>query len=381
MSWMETSTVLLRQEFIVLANQPDSNLSALCRRFKVSRKTAYKWIDRSQAKDAIVPEVLIDRSRRPLSSPAQTDSQMEQLVCELRGRHPVWGGRKIHTRLMDLGHTNVPAPSTITDILRRNGLLDPKVSIKHTAYMRFEHPAPNDLWQMDFLGHFPIDSGRCHALTVLDDHSRFCLGVRACEDETGKIVQKHLTELFGLYGLPRRILCDNGSPWGCDSQRRHTWLSAWMIRLGISICHGRPYHPQTQGKDERFNRTVKAEVIGTRRFADISQVQASFDPWRDIYNLERPHEAIGMQTPATRYRPSIREFPTTLAPVEYAPGDIIRKVQKDGSIDYKASYHTISKAFAGHPVALRPTKIDGQMDVFFCHEKVARIDLKSQTQN
>jgi transposase InsO family protein len=376
---MEASTMRLRHEFVALANQPDSNLSALCRRFKVSRKTAYKWIDRCGAGESIDPAKLADHSRRPHASPTQTDPEMEQRVCDLRHKRPSWGGRKIHTRLMAQGHQDVPASSTVTDILRRHGLLDPRESVRHTAYKRFEHPEPNDLWQMDFLGHFPIDSGRCHALTVLDDHSRFCIGVRACENETGKTVQKHLTDLFCIYGLPWRILCDNGSPWGCDSERRHTWVTAWLIRLGIRVSHGRPYHPQTQGKDERFNRTVKTEVIGTRRFADIHHVQQELDPWRDIYNLERPHEAIGMKTPATRYRTSIREFPATLPPIEYAPGDIVRKVQKDGTIEYKGKRYIISKAFIGNPVALRLSGIDGEMDVFFCHMKVARIDLKSKT--
>jgi transposase InsO family protein len=376
---MEASAVRLREEFLALANQPDSNVSALCRRFKVSRKTAYKWMDRGAAGDAIKPVELLDRSRRPRCSPAQTDPDMEQRVCELRHRHPVWGGRKIHARLLALGHQRVPAASTVTDILRRHGLLDPQESVKHTAYKRFEHPAPNDLWQMDFLGHFPTDRGRCHALTVLDDHSRFCLGVRACANETGKTVQKHLSDLFGSYGLPQWILCDNGSPWGCDSERRHTWLSAWLIRLGVHVSHGRPYHPQTQGKDERFNRTVKAEVIGTRRFTSIHQVQQHLDPWRDIYNLQRPHEALGMKPPVTRYQASTREFPKTLPPIEYAPGDIIHKVQKDGTIEHKSKRYRVGKAFVANPVALRPTRIEGEMDVFFCHMKVARIDLKSQS--
>jgi transposase InsO family protein len=381
MPWMEASTVYLRQEFLALANQTDSNLAALCRRFGVSRKTAYKWLGRCGASGGKDPAAALDRSRRPKSSPAQTAPEMEQRVCDLRRRHPAWGGRKIHSRLLALGHTDVPSPSTVTDILRRYCLLNTESSAIQKQFVRFEHPHPNDLWQMDFIGHFAMDLGRCHPLTVIDDHSRFCLGVRACENETGKTVQNHLTDLFRLYGLPWRILCDNGSPWGCDSERRHTWLSAWMIRLGIWISHGRPYHPQTQGKDERFNRTVKAEVIGTRRFANIPDVQSYFDPWRDICNLERPHEAIGMQPPATRYRPSPREFPQTLPAIEYSPGDIVRKVQKDGYLRYKTNNYKISQAFVGYPVGLRHTNIDGQLDVFFCHVKVASIDLKQQTQN
>ncbi len=275
----------------------------------------------------------------------------------------------------------IPAASTISDILRRHGLIDPEQSYKHTPFVRFEQAQPNDLWQMDFLGHFPLDDGhRCHTLTVLDDHSRFCLVARACTNQTGATVQQHLSSAFRRYGLPRRILSDNGSPWGCDSTYRYTWLSAWLISLGIGISHGRPYHPQTQGKDERFNRTLKAEAIGARRFGDIDQVQRSaFDPWREVYNLQRPHEALAMATPAIRYAPSPRLFPEQLPPIEYGPSDIVRRVQADGYFSYKTIRFKISQAFTGHPVALRPTNCDGQLAVFFCHQKVATIDLRSQT--
>jgi transposase InsO family protein len=386
MPWMEAFTVCLRQEFVSLAIQPRCNLAALCRRFAISRKTAYKWMHRAKREgDGVVSaQEMADRSRRPLLSPTRTVESLERRVCELRRAHG-WGGRKIHARLKALGCPGVPAISTVTDILRRNDLLNPEESGKHTAFVRFEHPRPNDLWQMDFLGHFPLDGGgRCHALTVLDDHSRFCLGVRACSNEQGITVQKHLIDLFRRYGLPLRILCDNGSPWGgylssSNGGSRHTWLSAWLIRLDVRVGHGRAYHPQTQGKDERFNRTVKAEAIGTRRFHNTDEVQRRFDPWRDIYNLERPHEALEMATPVTRYVHSSRAFPETLPPIEYGPSDVVRKVQKDGYFRYKSTRFKISQAFTGYPVALRPTMQDGQLDVFFCHMKVATVDMKSQT--
>jgi transposase InsO family protein len=387
MPWMEASAMRLRHEFVTLARHAGSNIRALCRRYDVSPKTAYKWIDRHEAgssDSAIAGDderaLLADQSRRPHTSPGRTDRAIEQLVCDLRRQHPAWGGRKIHARLLAMGHTGVPAASTITDILRRNGLIDPDESSKHKPFVRFEHLQPNDLWQMDFVGHFPLDTGgRCHPLTVLDDHSRFCLAARACANQTGATVQKHLIDLFQLYGMPDRILCDNGSPWGCDSEHRYTQLGAWLIRLGISISHGRPYHPQTQGKDERFNRTLKAEAIGNRRFSDLPGVQGRFDPWRNVYNLERPHEALGMATPATRYAPSPRSFPESLPTIEYGPGDIVRRVQTDGYFNYRTIRFKISQAFTGHPIALRPTSRDGELNVFFCHQKVATIDLKSET--
>jgi transposase InsO family protein len=373
----------LKLELVTLAKRPDANLRRICRGFGVSPKTAYKWIDRF---DHGGVAALADRPRRPHRSPARTDEAIERLVCRMRREHPAWGGRKIRHRLLALGHRacDVPAASTVTDVLRRHGLIDPADSAGHAPWVRFEHEHPNDLWQMDFLGDFATDAGgRCHSLSVLDDHSRFCVGLRACGDQSTATVRAYLTDRFRRYGLPLRILTDNGGPWGCAGadrrEHRYTRLSAWLIRLGVGVSHGRPYHPQTQGKDERFHRTLRAEAIGTRRFADLADVQRRYDPWRDVYNLERPHEALGMGTPAARYAPSPRSFPEALPPIEYAPGDVLRKPNKDGYLRYRNAGYKISQAFAGQPVALRPTDRDHILDVFYCHQKVASLDLKRQT--
>jgi transposase InsO family protein len=296
------------------------------------------------------------------------------VIVELRDRHPSWGARKLCRRLHDVGWRPVPAPSTVQAILVRHGRIEPAESGKHTAWQRFEHALPNALWQMDFKGHFAIAAGRCHPLTVLDDHSRYNLCLQACADEQGHTVQSHLTHSFRRYGLPLRLLIDNGPPWGDSSDNPYTPLGAWLIRLGIRLCHSRPYHPQTLGKDERFHRTLKAEVL-REAFADLPSVQRRFDRWRMIYNFERPHEALGMQTPARRYTPSARSFPETLPPIEYAPGDIVRQVQRPGYLCYRSRRFRMSKAFIGYPVALRPTTVDGVLEVFFCHQKITQIDL------
>ena len=170
MPWQEVSTMSLRKEFIMLANQDNANISELCRRFGISRKTAYKWLGRYEE---VGNEGLQDRSRRPHRSINRTSASVEQLALSIRDAHPAWGGRKLKWRLEVLGHEALPSVSTFTEILRRNGRLDPAESAKHTAWQRFEHDAPNRLWQMDFKGHFAMDDGRCHPLTVLDDHSRY----------------------------------------------------------------------------------------------------------------------------------------------------------------------------------------------------------------
>ncbi len=376
MPWKVREVMSLRKEFIELAAQPDSNIRELCRRFQISPKTGYKWLGRFAGQgDA----GLLDRSRRPHKSPARTLPAQEAAVVAMRDRHRAWGGRKIRTRMLDLGHPSAPAASTVTDILRRHGRLDEDESIKHTARKRFEHETPNDLWQMDFKGHFPMSQGRCHPLTVLDDHSRFSVGLFACGDERTVSVQTRLSDLFRRYGMPERILADNGSPWGSSPQHRYTQLGVWLLRLGIGLIHGRPYHPQTQGKDERFHRTLKAELLRWEQFKDLAHCQKRFDEWRDIYNLERPHEALEMKTPASRYAMSKRSFPESLPLIEYGPGDEVRKVDYQGTIRYKGDKYNISLAFQGYPVAVRPTTADGLMDVVFCQHKIAQIDLKSQT--
>jgi transposase InsO family protein len=373
MPWQEVSTMSLRKEFVMLASQDGANISELCRRFGISRKTGYKWLDRF---DAAGDKGLQDRSRRPHKSSNRTPECVEQLALSVRDAHPAWGGRKIKGRLIALGHEGLPSVSTMTEILRRNGRLDTEESAKHTAWQRFEHDAPNRLWQMDFKGHFAIDDGRCHPLTVLDDHSRYSLGLDACANQQGDTVQTKLTEAFRRYGLPERMTMDNGSPWGSDAEHPYTPLTVWLIRLGIGVSHSRPYHPQTQGKDERFHRTLDVEVLKGSVFHDLDQCQRRFDEWRAVYNLERPHEAIGMTVPASRYRPSDRSFPETLPMIEYGPGDIIRKVQAKGEIHYRGLVFKVGKAFRGHPIALRPTSEDGKMQVYFCQQCIAQIDLR-----
>ena len=377
MPWKVNDTMSLRSEFVLLAGKEGSNFAELCRRFGISRKAGYKWIRRYSEEGV---EGLKDRSRRPGNSPAKTPEDIETQVIALRDDHPAWGGRKLHARLVNQGYGGVPAASTITGILRRYGRLDPAESYKHKAWQRFEHPAPNCLWQMDFKGHFPMSKGRCHPLTVLDDHSRYSLGVYACGNERTETVRESLTQIFRRYGLPDQMLMDNGSPWGDDGRTRFTPLTVWLLRLGVKTSHGRPYHPQTQGKDERFHRTLKAEVLRYQHFSDLSHCQREFDAWRQIYNHERPHEALGNQVPADRYRVSPRSFPSKLPTIEYDWADTVRKVGEKGVLSYQGQVFKIPRAFKGYKVALRPTEIDGVLDVVFCSYTVSKIDLRTDHQ-
>jgi transposase InsO family protein len=364
----------LRLEFVALARQPGANVALLARRFGISRKTAYKWMARAGAGG---PEALADRSRRPHTCPARTPEPLEQLVLRLRDEHPAWGGRKLRARLRALGHDPVPAASTLTEVLRRHGRLDGPRAGQPRDWQRFEHAAPNELWQMDFKGHFGLaGGGRCHPLTVLDDHSRYAVGLVACADERTDTVQRVLTEVFRVHGLPRRMLMDNGAPWGDDGEHPWTPLTVWLLRLGVAVSHGRPYHPQTQGKDERFHRTLHAELLSRFTWADLADCQGRFDPWRHAYNHERPHEALGLAVPASRYRASPRAFPAQLPPIEYDAADAVRKVQDKGRFRFGGQVYRVAKAFRGYPIALRATGQDGVLGVWFCAHRLGYLDLR-----
>jgi len=371
MPWKEVDTMSLRLEFVRLAQQEDTNISQLCQRYGISRKTGYKWLKRYQQKRQ---EGLEDQSRKPHVSPRRTPLEIEKHILGVRDKHPSWGGRKINSLLLREGHANVPCPSTITAILHRNGRMESEESVKHKAFQRFEKEHPNELWQMDFKGHFLMtEGGRCHPLTVLDDCSRFLLGLRACDGENRKNVVEHLTYIFRRYGMPERMLMDNGPPWGDDGDNPYTRLTVWLLRLGIDVSHGRPHHPQTQGKDERLHRTLKAELISRKDFANLSDCQVAFDDWRDTYNQVRPHEALDMCVPGERYKTSSRAFPEVLPPVLYDSDEYVRKVDICGRIHFRNRRFRVGKAFYQQYVALRPSNTDGIFEVFFCHKKISQI--------
>lgn len=366
----------LRLEFVGMAQQPEANIRELCRRYGISPTTGYKWLGRFEDGGA---EALKDEPRRPHHSPKQTEQKVEEAVVALRQAHPAWGGRKLRRRLKDLGHVDLPAPSTITHILHRHDLIADEVSAAGGPWQRFERSAPHQLWQLDFKGHFALANGRCHPLTMLDDHSRFNVVLQACENEREITVQEVLIPAFERYGMPDGILCDNGSPWGAGGDG-HTALSVWFLRLGIGVYHGRAYHPQTQGKEERFHRTLKAEVIQRGGWTDCLQVQRRFDDWRNIYNCQRPHDSLDLETPAHRYRVSQRPYPKTLPAVEYDLGVEVRQVDCAGRFSYRNQLWKVGTGFHGQSVGLRSTATDGLIEILFATKVIKTIDLRPNQQ-
>jgi transposase InsO family protein len=363
----------LRQEFVGMAQRGTVSFSELCRRFDVSRKTGYKWLARSRDEGTAA---LRDRPRRPARSPRRTAAAVEAAIVTLRHQHPRWGARKLRRRLATRGLAPVPAASTVTRILHRQGLIDPAAPGSPRPWQRFEHPVPNSLWQMDFKGRVVTVVGPGHPLTILDDHSRFNLCLQVLPDQATAGVQAALTTSFRRYGLPDCLLVDNGSPWGSDAEHPWTPLTVWVVRVGTRVSHSAPYHPQTLGKEERFHRTLAAEVLGTRQWRDLAHCQGALDRWRIVYNTERPHEALGLAVPASRYAPSLRPFPETLPPIEYPAGLPVRKIQQGGHFTFHGRGFKVAKAFAGYPVGLRPTTTDGVFDVLFCHQRITGINLR-----
>ena len=371
MPWREVSAMDERREFVRLAMLEGANRRELCRRFGISADVGYKWLGRWQAGD----ELLAERSRRPHVSPLRSSAELEAHVLVAREAHPAWGARKLRRWLADRG-VAVPAASTVHEILRRHGRIDPLSPAADRARQRFERPAPNDLWQMDFKGWIKLIGGeRCHPLTIVDDHSRFSPCLKACGDQRGSTVRSHLEASFGCYGLPEAIFVDNGSPWGDASGERWTKLGVWLLKLGVELIYSRPYHPQSRGKNERFHRSLKAEVFAQRRFRTFEEVQRAFDAWRELYNFERPHEALDFATPASRYRPSPRRMPSQEPHISYDEHETLRTVPKTKDyVSFKGRLWKVPQAFRGERVAIRPLS-SHRYGVFFASRQIAAIDL------
>ena len=373
MPFHEVSRMDTRLEFVMLASEEGANFRQLCRRFEISPTTGYKWRYRWQTAGMAG---LQEQSRRPQQSPLRSVVATEDAVLSVRAEHPAWGGRKIARRLRDMGHEEVPAPSTVTAILKRHGVALGTFGGGQSAFTRFERARPNELWQMDFKGHVALHIGRLHPLTVLDDHSRFSIVLAACANEQTETVRQQLIIAFRRYGLPERLITDNGSPWGDGPGSPFTPLGVWLIEHGIRISHSRSYHPQTMGKDERFHRSLKAEVLSAPPFADIAAAASAFERWRNIYNTQRPHQALELAVPASRYQPSPRDYVETIAPFEYAPDDIVRRVQQGGHVSFLGRAVKLPKAFRSKAVAFRPATTDGVFDVVFRTQIIATVDIR-----
>jgi len=372
MGWREVFVADQRREFVMLASLEGANISALCERFGISRQTGHVWLRRVAAGETD----FADRSRRPKHSPRRLAGEVETQILSVRDAHPAWGARKIAAVLRRDGIAP-PAVSTVHAVLSRHGRVAPDSPGR--AYGSFERSTPNALWQMDFKGRVRLSCGAwLHPLTVIDDHSRFAVGLAACANQTTATVQARLEATFRHHGLPEAIYVDNGSPWGGGQPGQWTPLRLWLLKLGIETIHSKPYHPQGRGKNERFHRSLAVEVLSLAPLVDFDAAQAAFDRWRHVYNRERPHQALDFGTPAERYQPSKRPFPKTLPAPHYAPGEIVRRV---GTTKAYVSFHNrlwkVPEAFRGEALAIRPRLPDGCFAICFGAHEIASLDLNT----
>lgn len=361
-----------RMEFVVKAVAKEDSLSALCREYGISRPTGYKWLKRYSE-----GEQLYDRPHTPLKPSGKTPAEKETIILDARIQHPTWGPRKLRRYLEDKGVADLPATSTIAAILKRNGFITPEESQQHKAWKRFVKEAPNELWQMDYKGHFAmLDGQRCHPLTMLDDYSRFSLCVDAHENEQWLPTKDSLTRVFREYGLPAAILCDNGSPWA-DNTNGYTPFEIWMMQMDVLPIHGRPLHPQTQGKEERFHRTMKRDLLATTPIRDLQHAQQEFDLFKYCYNYERPHEALELSTPAKLYKPSTRAYIEHPTEPEYDTGSQLRKVNYKGYISICNYRYYLSESFIGKYIRIIPKH---EHRVWLCYGDfvVAKINLQER---
>ena len=358
MGWKENSVMHERCKFVLEAISDKSNFSDLCRRYGISRRTGYKWLDRYKHEG---PAGLYDRSRRPHNSPLATSVQMVTEVVRLRTDWPSWGPKKIHALLLRrYPATDVPAQSTIAKILLSCGLIKStrrRSRRWHPGNGRYSPSAPNHLWTVDFKGWWRTGDGRrCEPLTIRDAYSRYVLDIRAMETTRTVAVRDVFDMVFERYGLPKAIRSDNGAPFACTrAPAGLTRLSAWWRALGIQLDRIEPGHPEQNGAHERMHRDMSQELQSAAR-KNIVRQQERFDLWRVEYNTERPHEALAMKTPSQLYVQSQRLYTGESPEVVYPEHFQVRKVKHTGEISLGGHLHFLSESLAGWPVGLEQLK-------------------------
>ncbi len=369
MPWKDKTVEELRKEF-VRAAKTAKNFSLLCREFGISRKTGYKWVERAKQSSS-----LSDLSRAPLHIPSRTPSEIEEAILCIRAENPEWGAKTILKVLENNGYTDLPCIRTANNILQRNGCISETESQKRQAFLRFQREHCNELWQIDFKGDFPLlDGTRCFPFDIIDDCSRYCIGIFAKNNTLG--VTQSMEAAFREYGLPMAILSDNGGQF-TGIRGGYTQFERWLMDLDILPLHGRPLHPQTQGKIERFHRTMKNELIKRKAFTDLSDADKHLNEWRIKYNEVRPHEAINMLCPADVYRPSDRKYPDRIKLYEYSGTYRIVKVNYKGYLRFDSKVFYLSETMSGAELELRP--IEGT-NTALCYRnyKIAEINIEQE---
>lgn len=368
MAWNEVEVQEQRIQFVVAAHRKEQAMKELCEEFGISRSTGYKWLARYRAGGA---GGVHERSRRPRRSPWQTAAGIEQQVVAEREKRPDWGARKLRVKLAEQG-VHLPVV-TIHRILLRRGLVRAE-DRQRAALKRFEREQANQLWQMDFKGVPAAWSQQgLLPLSVLDDHSRYLLGLQAVEQTGAAGVKQSLERIFHGAGLPEAMLMDHGTPWWNSQGAGWTRLSVWLMQQGIQLYFSGYRHPQTQGKVERLHGSLQRALRRRGWPAQAAQWQDWLDAFRHEYNHERPHEALGMQMPAQRWQPSQRRFDPRPKRWEYPVGAWVRRVGVNGGLWMANKRWEVSRALAGEYVELQD--LGEHILVRYCRTTVREFDL------
>lgn len=358
-----------RLQFVVRANSGKEQMKALCAEFEISRPTGYRWLERYRSCRQL--QELAEGSRRPQRSPGETSQATQQRLVELREQYPDWGARKLVVLLQREG---IALPRiTAHRILLRHGLI--RTSDRHRpAVKRFERKAPNQLWQMDFKG-MPDSRKGCLPLVLVDDHSRYLVGLFDTGGAKAEAVRDKLEQTFQQHGMPEAMLMDHGTPWwNMQSRSGWTWLTVWLMRQGIRLHLSGLRHPQTQGKVERLNGSME-RAMRRRPRREGQSWQAWLDAHREEHNHVRPHEALNMDVPAQHWSPSPRRFDPKPRPWNYHDTAHLRLVRENGSIGLGGRCYFVSRALIGERVQLE--FLEDRVVVYFCCTPVREFDLET----
>ena len=368
MPWRTESVMDQRVEFVLRAKEGEEALAELCREYGVSRPTGYLWLNRYHQVGSV--SGLAERSRRPLNSPQRTSTEIEKAVLAVRDKTG-WSGPKI-AKVLERDGLQV-APATAQRILKREGRVVKPKTDKTTT--RFEKAECNELVQMDFKGEYTLpDGSKSYPLSFVDDRSRYCHGLWPLPGTGGEGVQRTLAGYFREHGVPRSILMDHGTPWYSTTNRHGlTWVSVWLLKQGVVLRYSGVGHPQTQGKVERFHRTLKART----RYRGAPTTMGEWERWavefRYEYNHQRPHEALGMKTPAEVYQPvNLRAYQEQPREWEYS-GGTVKRLNSQGMVSYRQQRYFVSEALATELV--RVDELEGKLLVTFRHMTVREIEL------
>lgn len=367
MPWENKTVEELREEFVAAA-QVNSNFSQVCREFGITRKTGYKWLNRSKQG---LP--MSDESRRPHRIAGKTSFETEEKILEVREANPGWGAKKIHDVLINRGEEDMPCVRTVNNILKRNGCISEEESLKHKPYQRFEKESCNEMWQTDFKGEFLMKDGNyCYPLNILDDHSRYILTIKPSLS-TGNLVKDTFERTFYEFGMPNSILSDNGAQFA-GFRKGYTLFEKWLMDHDILPIHGRIKHPQTQGKIERFHRSMKEELLKYREFENIEDADRQLQEWREKYNTVRPHEALGMKCPADVYQRSRREYSAKVEKYEYSGQYHVLKVNSWGYVRFNNFQVYLSETMIDERIEFRPNPHGDSFFACYRNYRIAEFD-------